>query len=54
MSRRKIDKDFLAEHTRPMDRHFYVCGPEPVIDAVVANLKSLGVSEDKIVIEDLD
>lgn len=51
---KKIDKEFLAEHIGQMDGHFYVCGPEPMIHDVVADLKSLGVSEDKIVIEDLD
>jgi len=50
----KIDKAFLAEHIGPMDRKFYVCGPEPMIEDVVVDLKSLGVAEDQIVIEDFD
>ncbi|MAP95724.1 MAG: flavodoxin reductase [Ponticaulis sp.] len=50
----KIDKSFLAEHIGPLDGHFYVCGPEPMIDDIVADLKSLGVAEDQIVIEDFD
>ena len=36
-----------AEH----DHKFYVCGPEPMIDSVIENLKSLGVEDDRIIRE---
>ncbi len=49
-----IDKTFLSRHIDPETGHYYVCGPEPLIDDISAALKDLGVDEDRIVIEDLD
>ena len=34
------------------DHMFYICGPDPMIDAVRDNLTALGVSKDRIVTED--
>lgn len=50
----KIDKEFLARHINPLSGKYYICGPEPMIDDIKEALLSLGVSENRIVIEDLD
>jgi len=50
----RIDRAFLTQHIDPNFGHFYVCGPENMVDDITEQLKSLGVSEDRIVIEDLD
>ena len=49
-----IDKAFLKENVDPSTGHFYVCGPEPMIEDIVTALQSLGVENDRIVIEDFD
>ncbi|AJE46028.1 FAD-binding oxidoreductase [Celeribacter indicus] len=54
VAHRPVDRDFLADHIDPTGKHFYVCGPKPMISDVVDDLKSLGVPEARIVIEDLD
>lgn len=46
-----LSEDFIKEHAN-MDGYFYICGPIPMIDAVKEQLNNLGVSEDRIVIED--
>ena len=48
-----IDAVFINKHVPDMDRYFYICGPEPMIDAVEKELIELGVSKDQIVKEDL-
>ncbi|MHC9234727.1 FAD-binding oxidoreductase [Pseudooceanicola sp. 502str34] len=50
----KIDRDFLGTRISPDIGHYYVCGPEPMIEDVTEALKGLGVAEDRIVVEDLD
>lgn len=54
LARDQIDKDYLKDIVAETEGHFYVCGPEPMIDAVVADLRALDVAEDRIVTEDLD
>lgn len=55
VEKERIDKAFLQKHVSdPASGHFYVCGPEPMIDDVVAALKEMGVDEERIVTEDLD
>ncbi len=46
-----ISKDFLKAQIRDLNRKFYVCGPLPMIDAVLKQLNDLGVSEELITIE---
>jgi ferredoxin-NADP reductase len=53
-SRDRIDKDYLDGIVTETDGPVYVCGPEPMIDDIVAALRELNVSEDRIVTEDLD
>ena len=47
-----IDKEFLKKNISDFDQKFYVCGPPPMIESVVADLKELGVKEDDIIIEE--
>lgn len=47
----RIDKDFLQKNITNFDQYFYVCGPKSLVHETVDNLKSLGVSEEKIIIE---
>lgn len=47
-----IDKEYLKNKIQNLDQYFYICGPVPMIDSVKKDLKSLGVSDEKIVIEE--
>ncbi|WGK64487.1 FAD-binding oxidoreductase [Croceiramulus getboli] len=49
-----MDKAFIDKHISDWNRRFYVCGPPPMMDAVLADLQTLGVHSDLIIIEDLD
>ncbi|MFB5281879.1 NO-inducible flavohemoprotein [Peribacillus sp. Hz7] len=42
-----VDRDVLAETIKP-DADYYVCGPVPFMKSVIATLKELGVTEEKI------
>ncbi|MBZ9627395.1 flavodoxin reductase [Psychroflexus sp. CAK1W] len=47
-----IDKDFLKDHILKLDQKFYVCGPPPMIENVVKDLKDIGVDDDNIILEE--
>lgn len=47
-----VSKDFLKSQVSDFDQKFYVCGPDPMIDNVVEQLKELGVSDEDIVVEE--
>lgn len=51
---RRIDKEFLSEHVSNEEGVCYVCGPDKMIDDVVAALRALGVPDGRIVTEDFD
>lgn len=46
-----IDTGYLRDNITSLDDYFYICGPEPMMDAVEASLKELGVKENQIVKE---
>ncbi|MDQ3022037.1 MAG: FAD-binding oxidoreductase [Bacteroidota bacterium] len=46
-----ISEEFLKLHIDNFNKHFYVCGPPPMMDAVLKQLKDLGVLEDLIITE---
>jgi ferredoxin-NADP reductase len=46
----RLDRAYLADYVTP-DSLCYLCGPPPMMDAVRASLKDLGVKADKIVEE---
>lgn len=48
----QISEEFIKNNATSLDSYFYLCGPPPMMDAVVKQLKELGVSKDKIVMEE--
>jgi len=46
-----ISEDFLKTHIGDFNNKFYVCGPPPMIDAVMKQLANLGVDENSITLE---
>jgi ferredoxin-NADP reductase len=47
-----ISEDYLKEKIKNLDQYFYICGPDPMIEAVSNDLRKIGVDKDKIVIEE--
>lgn len=47
-----ITEDFLREHIKDFRKKFYVCGPPPMMKAVLEHLSNLGVDESSIVKEE--
>ncbi|SEM59218.1 hypothetical protein SAMN04488003_10234 [Loktanella fryxellensis] len=48
----KLDKTMLQDLLPDLNRKFYICGPQEFVDAMRDALTALGVSKDKMVIED--
>jgi hypothetical protein len=48
----RVTRDFLAERIDDFSQHFYVCGPPPMIDSVMKDLKDLGAEPDSLVFEE--
>ncbi|MCE5347086.1 MAG: hypothetical protein LLG13_12480 [Bacteroidales bacterium] len=46
-----INKEFLKANISDFNKKFYVCGPPPMIDAVLVQLADLGVGENSITLE---
>jgi len=46
-----IDADFLRAFINGGDQKFYVCGPPPMVEAVLTQLKSLGAGKSAIIVE---
>ena len=46
-----ITEDFLKANIGDFSRIFYICGPPPMMDAVLKQLANLGVSENSITLE---
>lgn len=49
---RKIDESYLKEKIKDLNQYFYICGPDPMIEAISKDLQNLGVDKDKIIIEE--
>ena len=47
----RVDQAVLKRHIDDFSQHFYVCGPEPMQDSVMSDLKSLGADPDGLVFE---
>jgi ferredoxin-NADP reductase len=47
----RIDETFLKENIIDFDKRFYVCGPSPMMDAVLEQLANLGVHQNSITLE---
>ena len=47
----RIDEAFLKERVKDFSRHFYLCGPDPMVQAMQEILSKLGASPDAVVFE---
>ena len=47
----RIDEKYLTKKVKNFDNYFYICGPDPMVEAIHKDLLNLGVKEEKIVIE---
>lgn len=48
---RRIDEKFLRDEVKDFSRHFYVCGPDPMVAGITDLLQRLGASPDAVVFE---
>ena len=48
----KIDEKYLSKKVNDFSKYFYICGPDPMIEAIQKDLLNLGVKKEKIVIEE--
>ena len=46
-----ITPDLIKQHADNQNQFYYLCGPPPMMDAVLAHLTSLGIKEENIVKE---
>ena len=46
-----IDETYLKEKITDFSQHFYICGPDPMVQGVQAALKKLGAAESVITVE---
>jgi len=46
-----ISEDFLKNHISDLNRKFYICGPPPMMDAILKQLANLGIGENSITLE---
>jgi ferredoxin-NADP reductase len=46
-----IDESFLKANINNFNKNFYVCGPPPMMDAILKQLANLGVSDKSITLE---
>lgn len=51
LPRGRIDKDFLSRTISDFDQHFYVCGPDEMVEDIKAALGDLGAKADTLVFE---
>lgn len=49
-----VNADLIKKMTNSNNDYYYICGPDPMIEAVIKQLHGLGVQEDHIVHEDFD
>ena len=47
----RIDEKFILKNVSDFNRHFYVCGPDPMVGEILEALKKLGASADALVFE---
>jgi hypothetical protein len=46
-----INKDLIKDNITDFNKRFYICGPQPMMDAVLKQLADLGVGENSIISE---
>jgi ferredoxin-NADP reductase len=47
----RINEDFLKDHVTDFKKHFYICGPDPMIAELTEILKKMGANPDALVFE---
>jgi ferredoxin-NADP reductase len=47
-----ITEDFLKQSSIDLKKHVYVCGPDPMMDAIEKQLLNLGIDKQLIVKEE--
>ena len=47
----RIDEKFIKEQMPDFSKHFYVCGPDPMVAELVAGIQKAGASPDALVFE---
>lgn len=48
---RRIDAEFLKTEVKDFKKHFYVCGPDPMVEELTETLTKLGADIDAVVFE---
>lgn len=48
----RIDEKYLTKKVADFTKYFYICGPDPMVEGIRQELLSMGVKEEKIVIEE--
>lgn len=48
----KIDTSYIKRKVNDLNQYFYICGPDPMVEAIHKDLLNLGVKEEKIVTEE--
>lgn len=48
---RKIDKAYLSEKVTDLKQYFYLCGPDPMVEAIQRDLIALGADQKKVIVE---
>jgi ferredoxin-NADP reductase len=48
---RRIDEAFLTAEIKDFNKHFYVCGPDPMVAVITQTLEKLGAKADALVFE---
>jgi ferredoxin-NADP reductase len=48
---RKINASYLREQIKDFSKHFYVCGPDPMVQEISTALEELGAQTDAVVFE---
>lgn len=48
---RKIDEKYLSEKIGNFKQYFYLCGPDPMVEALHQSLINLGVASEKVIVE---
>jgi len=47
----RIDESYLSKKITDFNKYFYICGPDPMVEAIQKDLLNLGVKEEMIVVE---
>jgi ferredoxin-NADP reductase len=48
---RRIDEQFIRKNISDFNRHFYICGPDPMVNELAATLQKTGASTEALVFE---